>query len=197
MARLFVRSTPTSNRLRWRELISRILTLTHWGQDKMANIFQTTFSNAFSWMKMYNFSFRFHWRLFLRVQLTKYQHWFTYAIIWTNVGLVYWRICTSLGLNELTTFIKFDHRLFDIKLDRKTSLMTWTLNSTHNTTSLKSPFSFKAFQVWLYLVLLYTNWRADWIERVKIQCQRCLVYWYVYLLFVIDMMLVAITFYMM
>ena len=26
--------------------------LTHWGLDKMADIFQTTFSNAFSWMKM-------------------------------------------------------------------------------------------------------------------------------------------------
>ena len=28
--------------------------LTHWGQDKMAAIFQT-FSNVFSWMKMYQF----------------------------------------------------------------------------------------------------------------------------------------------
>ena len=30
-----------------------IMHLTHWGRDKMAAIFQTTFSNAFSWMKMY------------------------------------------------------------------------------------------------------------------------------------------------
>ena len=29
--------------------------LTHWGRDKMAAIFQTTFSNAFSWMKMHKF----------------------------------------------------------------------------------------------------------------------------------------------
>ena len=50
--------------------------LTHWGPDKMADIFQTTFSNAFSWMKMYEFRFRFHWSLFLRVQLTIYHHWF-------------------------------------------------------------------------------------------------------------------------
>ena len=28
--------------------------LTHWGRDKIAAIFQTTFSNAFSWMKMYD-----------------------------------------------------------------------------------------------------------------------------------------------
>ena len=38
--------------------------------------FHTTFSNAFSWMKMYQFRLRFHWNLFLRVQLTISQHWF-------------------------------------------------------------------------------------------------------------------------
>ena len=48
---------------------------THWGRDKMAAIFQTTFSSAFSWMKMFVFRFKFHWRLFLRVQLTIFQHW--------------------------------------------------------------------------------------------------------------------------
>ena len=32
--------------------------------------------NAFSWMKMYDFRLRFHWSLFLRVQLTISQHWF-------------------------------------------------------------------------------------------------------------------------
>ena len=42
----------------WVETTS-FLTLTHWGQDKMAAIFQTTLSNAFSWMKMYKFRFRF------------------------------------------------------------------------------------------------------------------------------------------
>ena len=38
--------------------------LTHWGRDKMAAIFQTTFSNAFSWMKMFKLRLRFHWSLF-------------------------------------------------------------------------------------------------------------------------------------
>ena len=37
--------------------------LTHWGQDKLVTIFQTTFSNAFSWMKMYKFRLRSHWSL--------------------------------------------------------------------------------------------------------------------------------------
>ena len=50
--------------------------LTHWGRDKMAAIFQTTFSNAFYWMKLYEFRLKFHWSLFLRVQLTISQHWF-------------------------------------------------------------------------------------------------------------------------
>ena len=51
-------------------------TLTHWGPDKMAAISQTTISNAFSWMKMLEIWYKFHWSLFLRVQLTIFQHWF-------------------------------------------------------------------------------------------------------------------------
>ena len=50
--------------------------LTHWGRDKMATISQTTLSIAFSWMKMLEFRLNFHWSLFLRVQLTIFQHWF-------------------------------------------------------------------------------------------------------------------------
>ena len=51
--------------------------LTHRGRAKMAAIFQTIFSNAFSWMKMYKFRWRFHWTLFPMIQLTISQHWFT------------------------------------------------------------------------------------------------------------------------
>ena len=50
--------------------------LTHWGRDKMAAISQTTLSNAFSWMKLLEFRLKFHWSLFLRAQLTIFQHWF-------------------------------------------------------------------------------------------------------------------------
>ena len=52
------------------------LVLTHWGWDKMATIFQTIFSNAFSWMKMFEFRLEFHRSLFFRFQLTISQHWF-------------------------------------------------------------------------------------------------------------------------
>ena len=50
--------------------------LTHLPLDKMATISQMTDSNAFSWIKTFVFWFEFHWRLFLRVQLTISQHWF-------------------------------------------------------------------------------------------------------------------------
>ena len=50
--------------------------LTHWRRGKMAAIFQTTFSNAFSWIKMSEFRLIFHWNLFPRVQLTISQRWF-------------------------------------------------------------------------------------------------------------------------
>ena len=48
----------------------------HWGQDKMAAISQTTLSNAFSWKKMSVFRLKFHWSLFLSVQLTIFRHCF-------------------------------------------------------------------------------------------------------------------------
>ena len=50
--------------------------LTHWGRDQMNAISQTMFSNAFSWMKLFDYRLKFHWSLFLKVQLTISQHWF-------------------------------------------------------------------------------------------------------------------------
>ena len=50
------------------KLSTNIQHLTHWGRDKMAAISQMTFSNAFSWMKRFEFLFKFHWNLFPRVQ---------------------------------------------------------------------------------------------------------------------------------
>ena len=84
--------------------------LTHWGRDKMAAIFQTTFSNTFSWMKTCKFWLRFHWSLFPKVQIAILNRWFRW---WLGAGqatshylsqwwLDYRRIYASLGLNELT-----------------------------------------------------------------------------------------------
>ena len=52
------------------------ISLTHWGRDKMAANLQTTLSKAFSWMKVFEFRLKFHWGLFLRVQLSIFQLWF-------------------------------------------------------------------------------------------------------------------------
>ena len=72
-----ITTTPSPGVTNAQQLCSKQQTfLTHWGRDKMAAIFQTTFSNVFSWMKMYEFRLRFHLCLCLRVQLTIFQHWF-------------------------------------------------------------------------------------------------------------------------
>ena len=84
-------------------------TSTHWGQDKMAAIFQTTFSNAFSWKKMFEFRLKFHWSLFPGVQLTILQHWLRQWLgadqatshYLNQCWLDHRRIYASLGLNEL------------------------------------------------------------------------------------------------
>ena len=57
-------------------LLMKYCMLTHWDRDKMDAILQTIFSNAFSWMKMFQLRLKFHWSLFPRVKLTIFQHWF-------------------------------------------------------------------------------------------------------------------------
>ena len=59
----------------------------------MAAISQTTFSNAFSWMKFHGFRLIFHWSLFLRFELRIFQHWFRW---WLGANQA-----TSHYLNQL------------------------------------------------------------------------------------------------
>ena len=73
--------------------------------DKNLPLWQTTFSNEFSWMKMVEFKFKFHWNLFPGVQLTISQHGSgnglalsrREAITWTNDDPVHRHIYTALG----------------------------------------------------------------------------------------------------
>ena len=58
----------------WLGVCFAYIPLTHWNRDKIAAVSQTTFWNAFSWMEMYEFRFRFHWNLFLSFQLTRSKH---------------------------------------------------------------------------------------------------------------------------
>ena len=52
--------STSSSTCRWRRVRPVHVALTHWGRDKMAAISQTIFSNAFSWMKIIKFRFKFH-----------------------------------------------------------------------------------------------------------------------------------------
>ena len=93
--------------------------LTLWDRDKMAAIFQKTFSTPFSWMKKFEFRLKCHWNLFLRVQLTIFQHWFRYWLgadyatsHYLNQWLLDYRhIYASIGLNELNFFMRITVKL--------------------------------------------------------------------------------------
>ena len=50
----FAFNVPSFN-CQWISTWETCIILTHWGRDKMAAIFLTTFSSAFSWMKMFEF----------------------------------------------------------------------------------------------------------------------------------------------
>ena len=99
--------------------------LTHWGRDKMVSNFVTTFSNAFSWMKIYILRLRFHWSLLPRVQLTKFNHWSRWQNHYLNQWwLVYWCIYVSLGLNELNACCWMESSIFWIKFSWSLILVT-------------------------------------------------------------------------
>ena len=99
-------------------------TLTHWDRDKMAANLQTTFSNAFSWIKMYKLRLRFHWNLFPRVQSTIFSIGSDdYLNQW---WLVYGRIYASLGLDEdiLIVTIALKIVILSLELTNK-AVMRW------------------------------------------------------------------------
>ena len=66
---------------KWSPFCLGLNVLTHWGRDKMTTIFRMTFSNAFSWMKMFKF-----WLNFTEVcsQGSNYEH----SSIGSDNGLV-------------------------------------------------------------------------------------------------------------
>ena len=88
----------------------------------MAAISQTIFSDAFSWKKSLLFWFIFPWSLFLSVQLTIIQHWFTpnmqQVIIWTNADPIHWRIYAVQG--EMSSNATLVNRILHF------TLSTWT-----------------------------------------------------------------------
>ena len=81
--------------------------LTYWGRDKMATILQKTFRRAFSWMKTFKFEIKYHemkvpygliYNIAVLVQIMAWGQ----PIFWRkNIGLFYWPLYASYGLNEL------------------------------------------------------------------------------------------------
>ena len=97
------------NNLLWQNTETNLIFLTHWGLDKMADIFQTIFSSAFSWIKMYLVTIRFSLILVASGPINN-----TSALVkimaWRRPGnsyylnqwwLIYRRIYSSFGPNEL------------------------------------------------------------------------------------------------
>ena len=112
--------------------------ITHWDRDKMAVIFQTTFSNTFSWMKTFEFRFKVHWILFLMVQLTIFQLWFRqwlgadqatthYLNQWWSILLTHIRVTGPQWINGCDALYK----LRDI-------FMVHTLHCNHRRHSMNS-----------------------------------------------------------
>ena len=76
MLTLLQKAVPISQRA----LQSKYLAL--WGRDKMAAIFQTTFSNGFFLMKIYEFRLKLHWRLLLGILLK--------IVLYILINLIVW-----------------------------------------------------------------------------------------------------------
>ena len=98
------------------------------------------YADIFIWifgMKMYSFLLKFHWHLFQRVQLIKFQHWFRW---WLGAdqatshypkqwSLVYWRIYASPGLNELIVMLSING--YDGKSDIYVNLKAIHISCIH------------------------------------------------------------------
>ena len=133
--------------------------LTHWAGDEINVSLQTSFSNAFSWKKLFEFRLKFHWSLFPRAQFPIIQHWFRqwlgavqapshYLNQW---WLVYGQIYASLSL-----VMHIDHQIIPVKACH----MFWV-----------KPFSepmmtyHKTNLIWCYLVAILSQFQCFHIKK--------------------------------
>ena len=136
---------------------TRTSQVTDWGRDKMDAISQTSFSNAFSWMKMLEFRLRNHWNLFARFEVTISQHWFSWWLgadqatshYLSQWWVVYWRIYASLGLNELTPLV-VNPEYSDESRSIPLLLITWLLASPGH------------HQIWYLLCWIRRSFSSMW-----------------------------------
>ena len=123
----------------WKVLVLDPNPVTHWGQDKMALISQTTFSNAFPWMEIFKFQLRFQVCL-------KWSNWQyssigsdiglapnrRQAIIWSNDVLGCRFIYASLGLNELILHYVNSYIIENIYTALCTKTWPWMIPHCHH-----------------------------------------------------------------
>ena len=81
----------------------------------MVDIFQTTFSSAFYWKKMFQLRLKLYWGLLLRVQSTIFQHFFQ---------IMAWRRPSNKPLSE-TMMVRLPTNKFQRNLNRNSKHFHW------------------------------------------------------------------------
>ena len=103
--------------------------LTHWGRDEIDAIVQTTFSNAFSWMKMYQFSLRISLKFVPKFQINN---------IPALVQIMAWRRPGDKPLSEPMIVVLLTHicvtRPQWVKLSINTDLLIDALKLSYTST---------------------------------------------------------------
>ena len=158
---------------------------TYWGRDKMADIFQTTCSNAFSWMKMFEIGLKFLWSLFLRVKLTIFQHrigkWLGAVRVTRHYlnqwWLVYRRICASIAPNELINEKTIDIYVIQIKnvLSLRMSLYLTIFKCRNQTTGCGL---YLLSCIWRWRRWRWLWWRWWWCWRLRRRWRRWWWWWW-------------------
>ena len=132
--------------------------LTHWGLDKLAAISQTTFSNAFSWMKMNEFYLWFHWSLFLRFELTIFRHWFR---PWLGAGQLRLSCTNSSIYNPIITHAKHYEDVIMSAIASQITSLTVVYSTVYWDADQRN------YQSSALLAFVWGIHRARWIPRTK------------------------------
>ena len=159
----------------WQTLTQIKSILTHLPWIKWPSFSQTTFSNAFSWMQIFEFRLKLHWSVFLWDQLTIFQHlfrWWLGTVAAISHYLNQWwpdslkHICGTRG-GWVNTHSKRPRIMSD--MDNKSAqlhhirttiwILGWKLDESTARRQLKSPQSLSGRSIHLTLV---TKWSWSW-----------------------------------
>ena len=152
----------------------------------MDAISQTTFSNAFSWMKIHEFRLRCHWSLFVRFKLTIFQATSHYLNQW---WLVYWPLYAWLGLNELNMMqycMQYDHLHLRLLYRAVSGIVTYCpcgVQYCGLTTCLLYFCLFWKIDFKITCLLSLTLWRVIFLNMFTVHTYLTNIFIYKYLLF--------------